>query len=166
VDPAAAASVSSALSARLVDRGRTSLAAGRLDEAERHVAAARQLGINLPEVEALDLNIAAARAPVTSQPVQVAADQLKRTRYVAPEYPRQALARDVRGEVRVRYTVGTDGRVKDAAITSSSPPGVFDEVALAAVRRWRFKPHEIDDQPVEAVSGTVMVFQPDDGAKR
>jgi len=151
---------------RLIDRGRTSLAAGRVDDAERHASAARQLGVNLPEVETLELNIAGARAPLTPEPVQVTADQLKRTRYVAPEYPRQALAKEMRGEVKVRYMVGTDGRVKDAVITSSNPSGVFDEVALAAVRRWRFKPHEVGGQPVEAVSGTVMVFQPDDGAKR
>ena len=110
--------------------------------------------------------MAAARLPVPAGPVQVSSEQLKRTRYVAPEYPRQALAKSLRGDVRVRYTVGTDGRVKDAEVTASNPPGVFDEVAIAAVRRWRFKPYEVDGQPVEAVAGTVMVFQPDDSAER
>jgi protein TonB len=93
--------------------------------------------------------------------VHVTADQLKRTRYVAPEYPRQALAEELSGKVKVTYTVGVDGRVTDAAISASSPPGVFDEAALAAVRRWRFKPFVVDGAPVEAVSATVMVFKPD-----
>ncbi len=128
-DPSAAAAAGGVLSARLIERSRSSLAAGRLDDAQRHLVAARQLGINLPEVDALEGSVAAARLPVPAGPVQVSSDQLKRTRYVAPEYPRQALAKSLRGDVRVRYTVGMDGRVKDAEVTASNPPGVFDEVA-------------------------------------
>jgi TonB family protein len=161
---AAAGAGTSDLSEKLLERSRASLAAGKLDDAHRHVTAARQLGLNMPAVEVLEVNIAAARAPVPVQPVQVAADQLKRTRYAAPEYPRAALAKELRGVVRVRYTIGTDGRVKDALVTSSEPAGVFDEVALAAVRRWRFKPHEVGGQPVEATTATAMVFRPDDGS--
>jgi TonB family protein len=161
-NPADAALAADALSAKLLERSRTSLADGKLDEAERHAIAARQLGLNLPDVQAIEASIVAARRPQPPAPVQVAADKLKRTRYVAPEYPRQALAKDLSGDVRVRYTIGIDGRVKDAAVTASNPAGVFDEVALAAVRRWRFKPYEVDGQPVEAVTGTVMVFNPGD----
>jgi protein TonB len=88
-------------------------------------------------------------------------DQLKRIRYVAPEYPREALAKELRGEVRVRYTIGTDGRIKDAVVTASNPAGVFDDAALVAVRRWRYKPVEVDGQVVEATSGSALLFQPD-----
>ena len=161
---AAAGAGTSDLSEKLLERSRASLAAGKLDDAHRHVTAARQLGLNMPAVEVLEVNIAAARAPAPVKPVQVAADQLKRTRYAAPEYPREALAKELRGVVRVRYTIGTDGRVKDALVTSSEPAGVFDEVALAAVRRWRFKPYEVGGQPVEATTGTAMVFRPDEGS--
>jgi len=165
-DAAAAAAAAGVLSARLLEQSRSSLAAGRLDDAERHVVAARQLGLNLQDVQAVETSLAAARVPAPAAPVQVTANQLKRTRYSAPEYPRQALAKELGGEVRVKYTVGIDGRVKDAAVTASNPAGVFDEVALAAVRRWRFKPYEVDDQPVEAITGTVMVFQPGDDSNR
>jgi len=165
-DPAGAASAAGALSAGLLEHSRSSLAAGRLDDAERHVVAARQLGLNLQDVQEVETSIAAARIPAPAAPVQVTADKLKRTRYVAPEYPRQALAKDLRGEVRLKYTIDAEGRVKDAAVTASNPAGVFDEVALAAVRRWRFKPYEVDGQPVEAVTGTVMVFKPGDDSDR
>ena len=165
-DPAGAASAAGALSAGLLEHSRSSLTAGRLDDAERHVVAARQLGLNLQDVQEVETSIAAARIPAPAAPVQVTADKLKRTRYVAPEYPRQALAKDLRGEVRLKYTIDAEGRVKDAAVTASNPAGVFDEVALAAVRRWRFKPYEVDGQPVEAVTGTVMVFKPGDDSDR
>ncbi len=165
-DPAAAAASGAALSARLIERGRSALAAGRLDDAQRHVVAARQLGLNPSDVDALEASVAAARQPMPTGPVQVSSDQLKRTRYVAPSYPRQALEKSLSGDVRVRYTVDTEGRVRDVAITASNPPGVFDDVALAAVRRWRFKPYELDGQRVEAVAGTVLVFRPDDGSSR
>jgi protein TonB len=162
-DPAAAAAAATALSGALLEGGRGSLAGGRLDDAQRYADAARQLGVNLSDVEALASGIAGARGPEIAAPVRVSADQLKRTRFVAPEYPRQALADELSGNVKVTYTVGTDGRVRDAAISASTPPGVFDEAALAAVRRWRFKPFEVDGTPVEAISATVMVFKPDVG---
>jgi TonB family protein len=165
-DAAGAAVAAGALSARLLEHSRISLAAGRLDDAERHVVAARQLGLNLQDVQEVETSIAAALIPAPAAPVQVTADRLKRTRYVSPEYPRQALAKDLRGEVRLKYTIDTEGRVKDAAVTASNPAGVFDEVALAAVRRWRFKPYEVDGQRVEAVTGTVMVFKPNDDSDR
>jgi len=165
-DAAGAAVAAGALSASLLEHSRSSLAAGRLDDAERHAVAARQLGLNLQEVQEVETSIAAARIPAPAAPVQVTADKLKRTRYVAPEYPRQALAKDLRGEVRLKYTIDVEGRVKDAAVTASNPAGVFDEVALSAVRRWRFKPYEVDGQPVEAVTGTVMVFKPSDDPDR
>jgi protein TonB len=66
----------------------------------------------------------------------------------------------VRGDVRVRITVDTEGRVKDAEVVSSSPPGVFEKSALTAVRRWRFKPVEVDGRAVEATATTTVVFQP------
>jgi TonB family protein len=165
-DAAGAAAAAGVLSASLLQHSRGSLAAGNPDDAQRHVLAARQLGLNLTDVEAVEADIAAARLPAAPVPVQVTADKLKRTRYVAPEYPREALAKELRGDVRVKYTVGTDGRVKDAAVTASNPAGVFDEVALAAVRRWRFKPYEMDGQPVEAITGTIMVFKPGDDSNR
>jgi outer membrane biosynthesis protein TonB len=40
---------------------------------------------------------------------------------------------------------------------------VFDGAALAAVRRWRFKPAEVDGRPVESSSIQSLLFRPGDG---
>ena len=93
------------------------------------------------------------RAPSATEP--------KRTHYVAPDYPQEALQKKLRGEVQVRITVGSDGKVRDAVVANSSPPGVFDRAALAAVRRWRYQPGEVDGSAVEASLMTSIIFQPD-----
>lgn len=105
----------------------------------------------------------AAAAPAAPQ---VRAADFKRTRYVEPVYPKDALEEGIRGDVRLRITVDTDGRVKHVEVLSSSPPGVFEESALTAVRRWRFKPIEVDGKAVEASATTTVVFQPAGESRR
>ena len=105
----------------------------------------------------------AAAAPAA--PLVRAAD-FKRTRYVEPVYPKDALEEGIRGDVRLRITVDTEGRVKHAEVLSSSPPGVFEESALTAVRRWRFRPIEVDGRAVEASATTTVVFQPAEESRR
>jgi TonB family protein len=95
-------------------------------------------------------------------PRQRPPSELKRTRYVTPEYPKDALKRDIGGEVRVRFTLDADGKVKSAEVVNSSPADVFDRAALDAVRRWRFKPLAAGNPDFEATVVTSIVFRPDD----
>lgn len=55
-------------------------------------------------------------------------------------YPPEAREAGVEGFVVVRYDVDAEGRVINARVVESTPRGVFDEAALAAVTRWRFRP--------------------------
>jgi periplasmic protein TonB len=95
-------------------------------------------------------------------PRQVPTGELKRTRYVPPDYPKDALKRGVGGEVRVRFSVDADGKVKSAEVVSSNPVEVFNRAALDAVRRWRFKPPAGGSPNTEATVVTSIVFRPDD----
>jgi TonB family protein len=106
-----------------------------------------------------------AAVAVPAEPGPSAAD-FRRTRYVAPVYPTQALARGQSGEVRVRITVGTDGRVSDVQLVAASPPGVFDQAAVSAVRKWRFEPVLKQGRAIEASVVTSIRFEPDDAARR
>lgn len=78
---------------------------------------------------------------------------------VAPEYPRQALKRRQEGTVDVELRVNPDGTVADAKILRSDPPGVFDDAALRAIRKWKFKPKMVDDKAVEATGTQRMEFR-------
>jgi protein TonB len=149
-----------ALSNALLNRGRQSLVNRKLDAAQADAAAAGRLGLNSAEVDALERAIGAARAtPATRQSPPV---EIKRTRYVPPEYPADALRKGIRGEVRVQITVGGDGKVKSATVVNSSPAAVFDRAALDAVRRWRFAPPAVDNPDTEATVMTNIVFRPDE----
>lgn len=67
---------------------------------------------------------------------------------VAPEYPSRARARGIEGVVTVSLHIDANGRVTDARVLDASPPGVFDEAALSAVRRWSFEPAQYEGRAV------------------
>ncbi len=96
----------------------------------------------------------------TAQPQALPAD-FKRIRFVPPTYPQQALARRQEGEVRVRITVDMTGRVAEAVVESATPPGVFDQAALSAVRKWRYEPIVKGGQPIEGSIVTAIRFEPE-----
>ena len=69
---------------------------------------------------------------------------------VEPIYPATARRRRTEGWVDLEYTVLPNGSVIDAIVLRSRPSGTFDEVAVSAILKWRFKPRVIDGQPVSA----------------
>jgi TonB family protein len=104
------------------------------------------------------------RAPLAAES-EVSAADFKRTRFVPPVYPPKALSRGQEGEVRVRITVDTAGRVAAAQVVSATPPDVFDQAAVDAVRKWRFEPVMRDGRPIEASIATTIRFRPDDAQR-
>jgi len=82
---------------------------------------------------------------------------------VGPVYPEAAKAQGVEGWVRLRYDIASDGRVRNRQVLESSPPGVFDEAAMAAVAQWRYRAPVIDGAP-RAVSGVVSTLRFELGA--
>jgi hypothetical protein len=79
-------------------------------------------------------------------------------------YPRLALSREIDGWVIVEFTVTEQGTVRDPFVVSNcgyipnirlpsecvdSPNAVFDNAALKAVMKSKYKPKVIDGQPVE-----------------
>lgn len=62
------------------------------------------------------------------------------TRGVKPDYPSSARSRRVEGRVVVRMVVETSGQPGQCSIHSANPQGYFEEAALDAARRMRFRP--------------------------
>lgn len=57
-----------------------------------------------------------------------------------PRYPVDSRRKREEGVVRLSVLVGSDGRVADVDVASSSGSDRLDKAALAAVRRWRWSP--------------------------
>ncbi len=53
-------------------------------------------------------------------------------------YPRAARREGLSGKVLIRLSVAPDGHVTDATVRQATPPGLFDELALDYVKRFRF----------------------------
>ena len=59
---------------------------------------------------------------------------------VKPKYPARAASRHIEGWVKIEFNVSAAGTVSNARVIGASPPGIFDEAALAAIKQWKFKP--------------------------
>ncbi len=61
-----------------------------------------------------------------------------------PQYPAEAAAQKIEGFVTLSFRVSKEGLVQNLKVMESSPPQIFDEVALAAVSKWTFasKPNQ------------------------
>lgn len=76
----------------------------------------------------------------------------------APMYP-FALKRDgVTGMVRVQFVVDVDGRVLDAHAVESTHPG-FEDAAVSAVSKWRFRPGIKGGRKVNTRMAVPIVFE-------
>lgn len=74
---------------------------------------------------------------------------------VVPEYPPAARIARLQGKVYVRAVVSTTGDVVDVEVISA-PHFLFEEAALTAVRKWKYRPARLGGRPV-AVHFTVIV---------
>ena len=69
------------------------------------------------------------------------------------DYPPRALAAEEQGTVRVRLTIGTDGRVTDCQVTSSSGSQALDTATCSIIRR-RAKYSPAKDETGQATTGS------------
>lgn len=68
-------------------------------------------------------------------------------RTVAPDYPDELRREGVSGLVMVKCAIDQQGNVTETSVEKSSNPA-FEKPALAAVKKWKFKPAKQDGSPV------------------
>lgn len=68
-----------------------------------------------------------------------------------PKYPLKAGMYFVEGRVKLKFIVTTEGIARDIEVVESFPEGYFEESAIEAVKKYRFKPGMKDGKPVDTI---------------
>lgn len=76
-----------------------------------------------------------------------------------PPYPDEEVRREREGEVRVRVTIGADGRVVAAEQVSATSAAFWRETERWARARWRFRPATVDGRPVQSSKVLTIRFR-------
>jgi protein TonB len=63
-------------------------------------------------------------------------------------YPSRAQARGIEGWVHLRFDVTPEGGTDNVVVVDSDPPDTFDRAAVAAVKRYKYKPRVENGAPV------------------
>jgi protein TonB len=69
-------------------------------------------------------------------------------RQVAPQYPQAARQAHISGTVVLQVVIGKDGSVQN--LHALSGPPLLIPSAMEAVKQWRYKPYQLNGEPVEA----------------
>jgi len=151
---AAVADASRELAGKLLERARAAVLAGKSGDAD--LAQAKRWGADPKEVLAVQqLTPPKSKGPDTA----ALASRLKRLRGPSPDYPAAALTQHLAGSVVLEYTVDTSGETRDIHVVEATPPGVFDQAAINAVKHWRYAPPLADGAAVEVPVRTRMRFE-------
>jgi protein TonB len=143
---AALADASRDLAGKLLERAHSAVLAGRPADAD--LAQARRWGADPKDIAAVEQLQALRSRGAASDPAALVAN-LKRVRAAAPEYPQAAIAQQIAGSVTLEYTVDIRGEPHDIHVVEATPPGVFDQAATTAVKRWRYAPTVVNGTAVD-----------------
>jgi TonB family protein len=109
----------------------------------------------------------AARSSAPATEVKLATERLlspKPAHGLQVEFPRSALEQNLQGYVIVEFTLNPDGSAAAASVVESSPHGIFDSAALAAIRRATFVTRDLADPQQPQRARFRIAFSLDDAA--
>jgi TonB family protein len=142
----ALADASRDLAGKLLERAHGAVLAGRPADAD--LAQARRWGADPKDLAAVQQLQAPKSRGASVDPASLVAS-LKRVRATTPDYPQNAMAQRIGGSVTLEYTVDTRGEPRDIHVVEATPPGVFDQAAINAVKHWRYAPMIVDGTAVD-----------------
>ncbi|WP_053084575.1 energy transducer TonB [Catenovulum maritimum] len=78
---------------------------------------------------------------------------------IAPAFPAAAARDGVEGWVKLKYDVGSDGKVSNIAVVESQPKRIFDRAAKQAVVKWIYKPATENGKPIKSQVEILLEFK-------
>lgn len=82
---------------------------------------------------------------------------------VEPAYPELAKRAGVSGMVTLQVTINEQGEVCEAKVLRGHP--LLDDAAISAVKKWRYSPTYLEDQPVVVITTVTVVFKTRGGGR-
>jgi len=170
----------------LASAGKSVLADADLFQAKRYGADPKEVSAiqQLETAHAVTANAARAPAPTAAPPVAASVSSSagstavsgtapssgaatapvalvpKRVRYVQPIFPEKAITQNVSGSVTVQFIIDVNGDPRDVRVIEASPPRVFEQAAISAVKRWHYQPTVVNGKTVEVPVQYSFDFQP------
>ena len=132
------------------------------DAPEIGIAEASPLSISLPETTIRPAAIPTPTvrpqplAPSTPLRITSGVQSAKLVFGPRPAYPPLARATRTQGTVKIQAIIGRDGAIKDLQVISGPP--LLIEVAIEAVRQWRYQPTLLNGDAVEVVTDIDINF--------
>ncbi|MBN1903899.1 MAG: TonB family protein [Deltaproteobacteria bacterium] len=81
---------------------------------------------------------------------------------VPPEYPIEAKEKKIEGKVVLRFILSKDGMIQDPQVKNAHPAGVFDQAALEAIVKYKFRPAKKDGMDVDCFVWWPIEFKLDE----
>ena len=75
----------------------------------------------------------------------------------APQYPVMARQLGIKGNVKITFRVGSDGKVK--SVNKADGPAPLKEAVIQAVKAQRYNPAQINGTPAESEVSLIYVFK-------
>ncbi len=105
------------------------------------------------------------RNPIPAQirePIRVGSNvqNSKLVEKVDPEYPELARRARITGFVDMSVTVDEQGNVTDVRVVKGHP--LFNDAAVAAVKKWRYSPTLLNGVPVPVITTVTIGFSPEE----
>jgi len=106
------------------------------------------LGLSMDDMSSIDNSLLGRTdtSVMTEDSVDTPPQPRSRSRFI---YPKSAKKRGIEGFVVLSILIDQDGSVDKVQVLESSPPGVFDDAAMAGIKQWRFSPAQYQGSPVK-----------------
>ena len=78
---------------------------------------------------------------------------------MAPRYPRKALSKGIMGCAAVGYIIEADGSTSNHKVLSFYPSEVFDNSAINAAKKFRYRPAEQNPDKISALTINVFTYE-------
>ena len=130
----------------LAESTRAAIAAGRWNEADRLLDTFAIAELELPDISALEQQVASARRQEAYLSETVAIGEMTLLEASPAVYPRSARFNEVAGWVDLHFTVALDGTTTDIEVVAAEPEGEFEASAIEALQSYIFEPWEFEER--------------------